>query len=426
MSQLRLVLTCVAFAGPALLAVTQAQVPTAASDDRPAIRAVRVADGATRLDGRLDEAAWAEVPVASGFRQRSSNDVPAAWFGVGRASLNVSAEGSLGGMIVARHDEALGSPAGDVTGRTHTVAVLDGYTRIGTTAAATGFVSASSTSGDGGEGYAHYLWLRNEADGGYVGFIQDLATIEYEAANGFICRRDILLNSPAITLDPRPAWLPASVRTLAPSASAFVSHRPSDEVFLQADLTVRPLSIVFQSGALASAAVRPSWQELDADEATFFQPLWAELAPGSYRFVQVSATLSSDPSRRLSGPLNAATGGYFDGRLTTVEVFGSVAPIPNLAFSLSYEFNDARSLGVDAIDVRSHLVGAEARVALSPRLQATAFWQHNSLVDLASLDARLSWEFAPLSFLYLVVNDARYFVSSTDRMAQPAASAAEQ
>ncbi|MEM8556908.1 MAG: DUF5916 domain-containing protein [Bacteroidota bacterium] len=379
-------------------------------------------DGGLRL---VSSGSWGRAG-ALGVRQRGIDGVPAAWFGVGRASLNVGAEGSVGGMVVARHDKALNSPTSTAAGRTNTVASLDGYARLGTTAAATGFVSASSTSGDGGEGYAHYLWLRNEADWGYVGFIQDLATTEYEAATGFIFRRDILFNSPALTLDLRPALLPKSVRRLAPSLSAFVYHRPSDGAFLQADLSVRPLSVVFQSGARVSAGIRPSWQEFDANEVVFFRPLGAELAPGSYRYAQVSAALSSDPSRRLSGTLDASTGGYFDGRLTTVQASGSVAPIPNLAFSLRYEFNDARSLGVDALDVRSHLVGTEARVALSPRLQATAFWQYNSLVDLASLNARLSWEFAPLSFVYLVVNDARYLVSSTDRMAQPDAFAAEQ
>lgn len=379
-------------------------------------------DGGLRL---VSSGAWGRAG-ALGVRQRGTDDVAAAWFGVGRASLNVGTEGRVGGMVVARHDEALDTPTGDFAGRTNTVAVLDGYTRLGTTAAATGFVSASSTSGKGGEGYAHYLWLRNEADWGYVGLIQDVATAEYEAATGFIFRRDIFLNSPAITLDLRPGWLPPSVRSLAPSSSAFVYHRPSDGAFLQADLTVEPLAIVFQSGARVSAAVRPSWQELDAEEVAFFRPLGAELTPGSYRYTQASAELSSDPSRRFSGVLDATTGGYFDGRLTTVRALGSVAPIPNLAFTLRYEYNGARSLGVDNLDVDSHLVGVDARVALSPQLQATAFWQYNTLADLASLNARLSWEFAPLSFLYLVVNDARYFVSSTDRLAQPDAFAAEQ
>ncbi|MEL6616604.1 MAG: hypothetical protein AAFQ43_12755, partial [Bacteroidota bacterium] len=189
---------------------------------------------------------------------------------------------------------------------------------------------------------------------------------------------------------------------------------------------VTPVSVAFQSGARATVSVRPSWQELDADEVRFFRPLGAPLAAGSYRYVQVSGAVSSDPSRRITGGLSASTGGYFDGRLTTLEVNASAAPSPRLAVALRYELNDARGLGVETLDVRSHLVGADVRVALSPRLQATAFWQYNSLADLASLNARVSWEFAPLSFVYLVVNDSRFYVPTTDRMATPEAFLSEQ
>jgi hypothetical protein len=369
--------------------------------------------------------AWGRAG-ALGVRQRSAEGVPAAWFGVGRASLNVGAENRVGGMIVARHDEAAEPGAEGVPDRTNAVAVVDGYARLGRTGAVTAFASTSGTSGEGGEGYAHYVWVRNEADWGYAGFFQDVATAGYEAATGFIFRRDVVLNSPAVTLDLRPEWLPSSVRALAPSAYAYTYHRLSDRAFLQADVTVTPVEVQFQNGATASVSVSPSWQELDAEEAVGFRPLGASVAAGSYRYAQVGAALVSDPSRRLSGALSAATGGYYDGRLTTLSASASAAPSPRLALAVRYELNDAYGLGIDAVDVRSHLVGAEVRAALSPRLQATAFWQYNSLADLASLNARVSWEFAPLSYVYLVVNDARYYVPTARRFADPQAYLPEQ
>ncbi|MEM6337255.1 MAG: hypothetical protein AAF752_11860, partial [Bacteroidota bacterium] len=164
----------------------------------------------------------------------------------------------------------------------------------------------------------------------------------------------------------------------------------------------------------------------DEAETAFFRPLGAALSAGSYNYVQAGAELSSDPSRRITGSVDVSTGGYFDGQLTAIEARASAAPSPQLSIGLRYELNDARDLGVEALDVRSHLVGAEARVALSPRLQATAFWQYNSLVDLASLNARVSWEFAPLSFVYLVFNDARFYVPTAERFADPEAFLREQ
>ncbi len=109
--------------------------------------------------------------------------------------------------------------------------------------------------------------------------------------------------------------------------------------------------------------------------------------------------MTAVPSRLLLAILLAAT--------------ASAAPSPRLAIALRYELDDARGLGVDGLDVRSHLVGAETRVALS-------------LADLASLDARVPWESAPLSFVYLVVNDSRFYVPTADQMATPEAFLPEQ
>ncbi|MEM1042207.1 MAG: DUF5916 domain-containing protein [Bacteroidota bacterium] len=61
-------------------------------------------DGGARL---VSSGSWGQAG-ALGVRQRSAEGIPAAWFGVGRASLNVGAENRVGGMLVTRHDEALG------------------------------------------------------------------------------------------------------------------------------------------------------------------------------------------------------------------------------------------------------------------------------------------------------------------------------
>ncbi|MEM1055423.1 MAG: DUF5916 domain-containing protein [Bacteroidota bacterium] len=196
-------------------------------------------DGGARL---VTGGAWGRAG-ALGVRQRSADGVPAAWFGVGRASLNVGAENRIGGMIVARHNEALDAalsdpgsgPGSGEPSRTNTVAVVDGFSRLGRTGAVSGYAAASATSSDGGEGIATQVWVRNSATWGYVGFIQQIATADYEAATGFVFRRDVLYNSPAVFLDLRPRWLPASVRSYAPRFVADVFHRPSDGAFLQAD-----------------------------------------------------------------------------------------------------------------------------------------------------------------------------------------------
>ena len=53
----------------------------------------------------------------------------------------------------------------------------------------------------------------------------------------------------------------------------------------------------------------------------------------------------------------------------------------------------------------THLAGPELRLFLNPRVQWSAFYQYNSAAQRGTLNARFSWEFLPLSFLYVVYND---------------------
>ena len=46
-------------------------------------------------------------------------------------------------------------------------------------------------------------------------------------------------------------------------------------------------------------------------------------------------------------------------------------------------------------------------------MQWSAFYQHNTVQQRGSLNARFSWEFAPLSFLYVVYNDGQPVLDGT-------------
>jgi hypothetical protein len=46
----------------------------------------------------------------------------------------------------------------------------------------------------------------------------------------------------------------------------------------------------------------------------------------------------------------------------------------------------------------------QARIALNPRLQITGLYQKNSLNNSDNYNLRLSWEYLPLSYVYLIYN----------------------
>ena len=53
------------------------------------------------------------------------------------------------------------------------------------------------------------------------------------------------------------------------------------------------------------------------------------------------------------------------------------------------------------------LISFGTRFALNPRLQISSFYQYNSFDQQGRLNIRASWEYQPLSFVYLVFNDAQ-------------------
>jgi hypothetical protein len=59
---------------------------------------------------------------------------------------------------------------------------------------------------------------------------------------------------------------------------------------------------------------------------------------------------------------------------------------------------------------RTDLITPELRLALNPRVQLITFYQYNTAVERGVFNGRLSWEYAPLSFVYLVYSDNRQTV----------------
>ena len=55
----------------------------------------------------------------------------------------------------------------------------------------------------------------------------------------------------------------------------------------------------------------------------------------------------------------------------------------------------------------TYLVSVGTRFALNPRLQLSTFYQYNSFDQQGRWNLRFSWEYQPLSFLYIVLNEER-------------------
>ncbi len=338
------------------------------------------------------------------IRQRGNSLNPASNFGVARYSRNIGNFNRIGGLVTHRLDESLG----ENKAVNNTVVSLDGLFRLSKTATAVPMISQSWTDGATGDGMAANLWIYNRTSWGYVGHFQSVISENYNSASGFLVRRNVIVTSPAVNLDFRPKWRPGFIRKFDSGFTGYWYHRAADRKFQEGSLSLYPLSAVFENGGWFTFYLIPNWQRLAQEDVQFFKPFGIGLASGDYDFLRYRVRLGSDQSNKISTSIFASTGDYFNGSLNELGIRFKYSPSPHAALTVDYEVNDVNDLGIASEEETIHLWGSELRLALNPRLQMFAFHQYNSLTENSSWNLRFSWEFAPLSYLYFVVNDSRF------------------
>ncbi|MEO0877221.1 MAG: hypothetical protein AAFY48_21700, partial [Bacteroidota bacterium] len=92
------------------------------------------------------------------------------------------------------------------------------------------------------------------------------------------------------------------------------------------------------------------------------------------------------------------------GQRNSVQGSIRLAPIPHAALTLDYEYNRLTEIGLENRKLETHLTTIGSRFALNPRVQLSAFYQYNSFDEQGRWNIRGSWEYRPLSFVYLVFN----------------------
>ncbi len=346
--------------------------------------------------GRVTHRSTTSSAGALLVRQEGLGPTDGTVFGVGRYTRNVGAMGRLGGIVATRHDQGLGPGAS----AWNTAAAVDWFFRPTTNLFTRGMVSRSFTQGQGGDGWAAHAIVGNNATWGYVGWLQEYIGPEWEPRTGFTFTSDVIVTSPAFTLDLRPDWLPDWIRSYAPGTTVFLFHRASTGAFFSGTVTIRPLTLVLENGGRVGLRVRPEWQRFDRA----FRPIGGIQVPaGDYRFDRWTAFASHDPSANVTGSAEYTWGPFYDGTLDRAELSGKVILTSHLVAFASWEHNRFR--GVGGLDGTTDLVTPELRVALNPRVELAGIWQYNTAVEASSLNLRLSWEYRPLSFLYVVYND---------------------
>ena len=352
-------------------------------------------DGGLRLTSRSPKQ---QIGLLA-MRQQALGTSPASNFAVTRYSRNIAGQSRLGGMLTYRRDDAVSTGGLELGANTNATYTVDGLWQPSQSFGIQGMVSASNddTTGDG---IGSQLWLffrTNQLSLSSLNYYSK----DYNPGIGLeLLDTNYMMNSLIANLDIRSTKLPASIRSFNPGASVFAFRSADDGNLLFAYAPIRPLRLRFESGAQFSVTIEPNRQRLTET----FTPAGIDIAPGEYDYTRYRVAAKTDQSRIFATDASVETGNYFDGSLTSYAISGRIAPSPRLELSVDLQVNQIANLGIADEDETTRLYRLNARVALSPRLHFSSFYQQDNLSDRSAWNFRLSWEYRPLSYLYIVFN----------------------
>lgn len=360
-------------------------------------RSVPITAGARWVYRTVDQSAGAlavhTLPTA---------DTNSSLFGLVRYSRNLGEQSRLGGMVVFRQD--FDGPEGEAT--TNVVPVVDGFVRTGPvtfTATLMGSTTTRRSTGTKGGGAAT-VEARVQGNWGAMSVNAFGVTPDFQARTGFVARDNIMGIGLNAGLDLRPDWLPDWIRNFGPFVDMYAIWGVSTLQFQEAQAYFSPMWMQLSGGDEIWLFIEKSDQVLT--EA--FTPVNnTEFAPGQYGYERMGVSYAGQASRKFFCGFDVSGGSYYSASAFNVNARASVQPIPHVSFGANYSYNHFWGAGVQKDFTNTHLLLLETRLAVTPKLQLIGSYQRDTDGNVSVLNARLAWEFLPLSFIYVVVTDTR-------------------
>ncbi|UOY06349.1 carbohydrate binding family 9 domain-containing protein [Muricauda sp. SCSIO 64092] len=339
--------------------------------------------------------------AALAVRQRETDDSPGSTFGVARYTQNYGKENNIGAMVTYRLDDSFGDLG--LENQNNTTISVDGLIRPKPDITLTYLLSTSLDSETGDTGFAGRLVATSTTNKYYLGYISDIVSADYTPGMGFVFQKDVVLHSPGGYAIVRPKWLPF-VRRWDPGVFFNYFHDFEDfGNFQQSNLYIFPIYTWFKDNSFLEASFTPTWQNINFD----FAPLGLEIEEGDYSYTRYLVRYNSDRSKKLSGSIRFDFGNFYNGTRNTVIAGLRYAPLPHVSLTADYEHNNINGVGMLSEDLNTDLYTGSLRLALNPRVQLSTFYQYNSFDEQGRWNIRFSWEYMPLSFIYIVFNDTQ-------------------
>lgn len=334
------------------------------------------------------------------IHQRETDESAGANFGVLRYLQNYGSQNNIGVMLTHRLDENFDEQR--QAQRNNTTLSIDGLFRPRDELTISYLLSASRDNSNDTLGIAGRLFAGYNSNKMYLGWLTNFVSEQYIPGMGFIFQNNVIQHNPGGYAIIRPRKLPW-IRRYDPGL--FVNYYHDFEnpgQFQQANLYLFPVYLIFTNGSFLEWALFPTWQNINFN----FAPLGIEIEQQRYFYLTQYVRFNTDQSKKWSASLRYDWGDYYNGKRDALTAGIRLAPDPRVAFTLDYEHNNLRNLGIARENLATNLVTGGMRLAWNPRLQLSAFYQYNSFDNQGRWNVRGSWEYRPLSFIYLVFNES--------------------
>ncbi|HVX49022.1 MAG TPA: hypothetical protein VHB48_02660, partial [Chitinophagaceae bacterium] len=225
----------------------------------------------------------------------------------------------------------------------------------------------------------------------------------YTPGMGFVFQNDVLYHQSVEFFSIRPKkwhWM----RELETGFDINYYQQASTLKFQQGYLYIYPIYLILNNGGVVQYAYRPNWQNIDFD----FSVLGLPIEKRRYSYGLHELTYNTDPSKKISMRADYNFGTYYDGRMQAATLGLRLAPSPAIALTGNYSFDNLQHIGKEELNIKTSIYSLQLKLAWNPQWQLSAFWQYNSYDKQGQVNARLSWQFAPLSYLYIVYNETNY------------------
>ncbi|OFW29835.1 MAG: hypothetical protein A3H97_08835 [Acidobacteria bacterium RIFCSPLOWO2_02_FULL_65_29] len=216
---------------------------------------------------------------------------------------------------------------------------------------------------------------------------------------GFLRRSDMYKNFALARFSPRPASIP-SVRKF--SGTGQITYIEDGAGRVTTRVLDGEFGIDFQNSDRFQLGLNEDYELITRQ----FSITPGALVPvGGYRFTTARMGYTLGQQRPFSGTILVERGSFYGGDRTAITYNRARLNFsPQLSVEPNVSFN---WLDLSAGSFTTKLLGSRVTYTLTPRLFASALLQYNSSTRTIGTNARLRWEYAPGSELFIVLNEER-------------------